>query len=136
MPSQYDDEYKKALDQIYQIQTGTDNMIPSGPKIPPYPPQIPPYPPQIPPYPPGTAVGMSGSTAPGRFTPPCAMVTDMPYFVLWYDTLSCIYVGTWCADDEAAIAEAQAIQNDKTKHCGQVLIMERDQQWLKTWERR
>jgi len=127
MPSQYDDEYKKALDQIYHIQTGTDNigqtyMIPPGPKIPP--------------YPTGTAVGMSGSTAPGRFTPPCAMVTDMPYFVLWYDTLSCIYVGTWCADDEAAIAEAQAIQNDKTKHCGQVLIMERDQQWLKTWERR
>ena len=76
-------------------------------------------------------------TNPGfKFPPPSPMVTDMPYFVLWYDMLTGIYVGIWCADDEAAIAEAQAIQNDKTKHCGQVLIMERGQQWLKTWERR
>jgi len=33
-------------------------------------------------------------------------------------------------------SEAQKIQNDKTKTCGQVLILERDQQWIKTWERR
>ena len=128
---QDDDEYKKALDQIYQIQAGTDNTYQTYGITPPFT------------IPPGTNITgtISGSvsggiTSPGKFTPPCAMVTDMPYFVLWYDTLSCIYVGTWCADDEAAIAEAQAIQNDKTKHCGQVLIMERDQQWLKTWERR
>ena len=123
-------EYSKYQRQIYNIQSGMQNQIYKTFD-------------QSPSFmiPPGSDITVSGNgtggiTSTGKFTPPCAMVTDMPYFVLWYDTIARVYVGTWCADDEAAIAEAQAIQNDKSKHCGQVLIMERGQQWLRTWERR
>jgi hypothetical protein len=131
MPVQSDDEYETAKMQwTDKMQSTAGTGISSIP---------------ISPIGPGGYAGygtISGGltpqpTNPGfKFPPPSPMVTDMPYFVLWYDMLTCIYVGTWCADDEAAIAEAQKIQNDKTKTCGQVLILERDQQWIKTWERR
>lgn len=124
---QDDDEYEK-----YRIQIGTamDNqkyMIPPGAGVG------------------GIGTYIDNSTAPWKTQQPMTyissagipsskMITDAPYFVMWYDTTTGVYNGLWAMTDEDAAEKAREKQGDS--RCGQILILEKGQQWLKMWERR
>lgn len=78
--------------------------------------------------PPGTAGGsFSGIASPNA-------ITNCKYFVMYFDTSIGGYKGAWWDTDEEAAEDVRKIQaNNSSTH---VVILTKDQEWLRTWERR
>lgn len=61
-------------------------------------------------------------------------ITNCKYFVMYFDTSIGGYKGTWWDTDEEAAEDVRKIQaNNSSTH---VVILTKDQEWLRTWERR
>ena len=82
--------------------------------------------------PPVVQGGMIGGTSTGAVV--SGMCTNCKYFVMYFDTSIGGYRGTWWDTDEEAAEDVRKIQSSNS--CTHVVILTKDQEWLRTWERR